>query len=42
VVDIIQTWHELTVWCPECQEDDFRKAANEYKRKYGIDITKEI
>ena len=37
VIDIAQTWHELTLWCPKCEREKFEHASEVYIKKYGID-----
>jgi len=41
-VDIMQTWHELTVWCPECETKKYEDARMVYKKNYGIDFSNDV
>jgi len=41
-LDISQTWHELTVWCPECNSTNYEKALNAYRKNYGIDYSSDV
>lgn len=37
-IDIVESWHELTVWCILCHPDLFEEAAVAYLANYGIDF----
>lgn len=38
VLDIVESWHTLTVWCPNCEKNKFERAATVYQRDFGRDF----
>jgi excinuclease UvrABC ATPase subunit len=42
VIDIVQTWHELTIWCPDCNPEKYNVAIAHYRKTTGINYLSDV